>query len=145
MRGGIAMRRISIPLLLLLSISSFAADPEPYLKSAPMPFYSPLARQARIAGTIHLRFAVDGLGNTSDIEASPANELLRRIAIENVQNWKFAWPQPCDCRSQREAVFVYKFSGQMESPERPNVTVRWFGKTKVIRVEIEGDLIEHSD
>jgi len=139
------MRRTSVPLLLLLSISSFGADPEPYLKSAPMPFYSPLARQARISGTIHLHFTVDGLGNTSDVEASPANEFLRRLAIENVQNWKFAWPQPCDCRSQREAIFVYKFSGRMESPERPNVTVRWFGKTKVIRVEIEGDLIEHSD
>ena len=139
------MRRTSVPLLLLLSISSFGADPEPYLKSAPMPFYSPLARQARISGTIHLHFTVDGLGNTSDVEASPANEFLRRLAIENVQNWKFAWPQPCDCRSQREVTFVYKFSGRMESPERPNVTVRWFGKTKVIRVEIEGDLIEHSD
>jgi TonB family protein len=139
------MRRISIPLLLLLSISSFAADPEPYLKSAPMPFYSPLARLARISGTIHLHFTVDGQGNTSAVEASTANELLRRTAIENVQNWKFGWPQPCDCRSQREAIFVYKFSGKMESPERPNVTVRWFGKTKVIRVEIEGDLIEHSD
>jgi TonB family protein len=110
-----------------------------------MPFYPELARQARISGTIHLHFTVDGQGNTSTVEASPANELLRRTAIENVQHWKFAWPQPCDCRSTREAIFVYKFSGKLESPDRPNVTIRWFGKTKVIRVEIEGDVIEHSD
>ncbi|MGA1987277.1 MAG: TonB family protein [Candidatus Sulfotelmatobacter sp.] len=139
------MRWISIPFLLLLSVSLFAAGPEPYLKSAQMPFYPRLARLARISGTIHLDFTVDGQGNTSGVEASAANEVLRRSAIENVQNWKFAWSQPCDCRSQGEAIFVYKLSGKGESPERPNVTVRWFGKTKVIHVEIEGDVIEHSD
>lgn len=52
---------------------------------------------------------------------------------------------PATVALEREAIFVYKFSGKLESPERPNVTVRWFGKTKVVRVEIEGDLIEHSD
>lgn len=139
------MSRITILFILLLSINSFAADPEPYLKSAPMPFYPARARMARISGTIHLHFTVDGQGNTSGVDASAANELLRRSAMEDVQNWKFAWPQPCDCRSQREAIFVYKFSGKLDSPERPNVSVRWFGKTKVTRVEIEGDLIEHSD
>ena len=102
------MRRAFIPLLLLLSISSFAADLERYLKSAPMPFYSPLARQARISGTIHLHFTVDGQGNIPR-GAITANELLRRTAIENAQNRKFGWPQPCECRFQREAIFVCEF------------------------------------
>jgi len=83
----------------------FARPRESYLKSAPMPFYSPLARQARISGTIHLLFTVDGQGNTSAVEASTANELLRRTAIENVQNWKFGWPHPCDCRSREGGNF----------------------------------------
>jgi outer membrane biosynthesis protein TonB len=108
------MRRISIPLLLLLSMSSFAADPEPYLKSAPMPFYSPLARLARISGTIHLHFTVDGLGNTSDVEASPANEFLRRLAIENVQNWNSPGRSPATA-ALRERRFSF-----ISFPERWN-------------------------
>jgi hypothetical protein len=39
-------------------------------------------------------------------------------------------------------ISVYKLSGELESPERPSVTVKWFGKTGVIRVEVEGDVIQ---
>src|ERR1700737_4183518 len=38
-------------------------------------------------------------------------------------------PHPCACRVKREAIFVYKISGELESPDRPNVTVKWFVKT----------------
>lgn len=137
--------------VLLLTVYCSAADPEPYLKSAPLPFYPRLARLARLSGQVSLHFLVDQDGNASEIEAEVKTDavngagLLRDDAIENVRNWKFAWPRPCRCRSRRQAVFVYRFSGELESPERPNVTVRWFGKTDTIRVEIEGDLIEHSD
>jgi hypothetical protein len=143
---GNAMRRMCIPFVLLLSISSFAADPQPYLKSALMPFYPPLARQAQIAGKVTLDFVVNELGDTSEITATVetkavyAKDLLRQAAIENIQNWKFAWPHSCSCRAKQKAIFFYKFSGKLESPEGPTVTVRWFGKTGVIRVEIDGDL-----
>jgi TonB family protein len=127
--------------VLLLSATTLGADPEPYLKSAPMPFYSPLARQARIQGKVSLHFVVNEQGDTSDVEAVSGNQMLRQAAIESVQGWKFGWPHPCTCRVKREAIFVYKLSREPESPDRPNVTVRWFGKTGVIRVEIEGDPI----
>jgi hypothetical protein len=140
-----------VALFLLLATHCLAADSEPYLKSAPMPFYPRVARLARLSAQVKLNFFVDQNGNTSEIEAEVKTDapngagFLRDDAIKNVRGWKFARPQPCSCRTKREAVFIYQFSGQLESPERPNVTVRWFGKTRMIRVEIEGDLIEHSD
>ncbi len=140
---------VSMMAIVMVSATATAADPEPYLNSALMPFYPPLARMARISGKVTLHFVVDSHGDTSEVEAkvetdAPSGNLLREAAIENVQGWKFRWPHPCDCRSKEEAVFIYKFSNKIESPERPDVTVRWFGKTNVIRVEIEGDAVEHS-
>jgi len=128
--------------VLLLSATALRADPEPYLKSAPMPFYPRLARQARIEGKVSLRFSVNERGDTSEVEAVTGHQLLRQAAIESVQGWKFGWPHPCACRVEKEAIFVYKFSGELESPDRPDATVKWFGKTSVIRVEIEGDVIQ---
>ena len=125
--------------VLLLSATALTAGPEPYLKSAPMPFYPPLARHARIEGKVSLRFVVNEQGDTSEVAAVTGHQMLRQAAIESVQGWKFGWSHPCACRVKREAIFVYKISGELESPDRPNVTVKWFGKTGIIRVEIEGD------
>ena len=132
-------------LVLLFAVNAFGAEPAAYLKSAPIPFYPALARQARVTGTVTLDFAITEQGDTSEIkavvesEAVNAKELLRQAAMENLQNWKFAWPNPCNCQSKRRVIFSYQLSSEMASPERPSVTVRWFGKTDVIRVEIEAD------
>jgi TonB family protein len=128
---------MSIPLFLLLSISSFAAGPELYLKSASAPFYPRLALQARVGGTVSLHFMVDERGETSDVEAASGDKLLRDAAIENLQSWKF-WPPECACRVRKEAVLVYVLSGDPGSAETPTVTIKWFLKAPVIRVEIEG-------
>ena len=132
-------------LILLFAVSAFGAEPAAYLKSAPIPFYPALARQARVTGKVTLEFVVTEQGDTSEIkavvesEAVNAKELLRRAAVENLQNWKFAWPNPCNCHSKRKVIFSYQLSSEMASPLRPSVTVRWFGNTDVIRVEIEAD------
>ena len=130
------MRRISLPLLLLLSISSFTAEPEPYLKAASSPFYPPLARQARIEGSVTLRFTVNELGDTTDVEATSGHKMLQAAAIANIQGWKF-WPPRCACRVKREAVLKYVLSREQASAEIPTVTVKWFLKAPVIRAEIE--------
>ena len=125
-----------LTVVLLVNFAALGADPQPYLESAPMPFY-PLARAARIEGEVSLHFTVDAQGDTSEVEASSGHELLRRGAIENVQNWKFSWPNPCACRVKKEAVFVYGFSGKLETEESPSVTVKWFAKAQPTRVEIK--------
>ena len=131
------MKRISIPLLLLLSVSLFAADTEPHFKSAAMPFYPPLARQARIEGKVTLRFTVNENGETADVEATSGHKLLPWSAIENLQSWKF-WPPSCACRVKDEVTLVYKLSNELGSTESPDVIVRWFEKRMIgITVEIE--------
>jgi TonB family protein len=130
------MRRISIPLLLLsLCVSSFAAEPEPYLKSASSPFYPPLALQARIEGKVILHFTVNELGETNDVEATSGHKMLQEAAITNIPNWKF-WPPRCACRVKKEAVLTYILSREQASAKTPTVTVKWFLKTPVIQAEI---------
>jgi TonB family protein len=128
--------------LLMLCTIAQGKDPEAYLKSAPMPFYPSLARQARIEGKVELHFIVNEQGDTTEIEGTTGHIMLKQAALDDVARWKFAWPSPCACRITREAVFVYRISGQTESPDRPNATVKWFGKTGAIRVEIGADAPE---
>jgi len=122
--------------VLLLHLAALGADLEPYLKSASVPFYPPLARQARIEGKVSLRFTINEQGETSDVEASTGHKMLQDAAVENAQNWKF-WPARCACLVKREAVLVYDLSGDVETAESPTVTVKWFLKSSVIRVEIQ--------
>ncbi len=122
---------------ILLSLPALGAGPEPYLKSAPMPFYPPLCRQARIQGTVTLRFVINEQGDTSNVEAVAGHPMLRKAAIQNVQNWKFAWAHPCDCQVKREVVFVYDLSGNWVYEDGPTDVVKWFGKAPVTRIEIQ--------
>jgi hypothetical protein len=94
---------------------------------------------------VTLNFVITEQGVPAEIkavvesEAVNAKEILCRAAVENLQNWKFAWPNPCNCHSKRKVIFSYELSSEMASPVRPSVTVRWFGNADVIRVEIEAD------
>jgi TonB family protein len=127
----------TLTIFFLLSVAALGADPEPYLKSAPMPFYPPLARQARIEGTVSVNFIVDADGNTSEVGADGGHQLLKQAATQNIQGWRFGWPQTCACRVKRKAILEYKLQKELEKPDKPSVLVRWFSKTSVIRVVIE--------
>ena len=107
-----------------------------------MPFYPAPGLSARIQGKVALRFTVDEQGKTTEVEAISGHELLRRPTVENVQNWKFGWPHPCACRVKREAVFVYILSDELGTAGEPDVVVKWFTKTQVIRIEVEADGVE---
>ena len=97
------MKKIAlVSIVVLLNFSALAADPEPYLKSAPMPFYPPLCRSARISGTVTLHFTVNEKGDTSDVNAVGGHQMLREAAIQSVQNWKFAWANPANAASRRK-------------------------------------------
>jgi TonB family protein len=126
--------------VLLLNLSAAGADPEPFLKSAPVPFYPPLCRQARIQGQVILHFTVNEKGDTSDVEAVTGHPMLQRAAIEEVQTWKYGWDRPCACKVKRKVVFVYTFGDWMDDDE-PSSVVRWFGRGPVFRVEIQAGLM----
>ena len=128
------MTLIPALLLLFLSVNPFSVDPEPFLKSAPMPFYPSLARAARVQGKVLVHFRVDEKGDTCQIEIVSGHAILRQATIDNVKEWKFAWPQPCACRVQKEVLFDYILLGK--TPDSPTTIVKWFGNK---RVEIETD------
>ena len=119
--------------LLMSMTAAFATDPEPFLKSAPMPFYPPLARQARIEVKVLLRVTINQAGETS-VQALSGHPMLRDATVEYVSGWKFGWPSPCACTVNREVAFVYKILAREATPDSPIATVRWFGMN---RVEIE--------
>jgi TonB family protein len=115
---------------LLMSITAFAADPQPFLKSAPMPFYPPLARQARIEGNVQLKVTINQNGETS-VEGLSGPALLRDATVQYVKEWKFGWPHPCACTVSREVTFVYKILLPESTADSPIATVRWFGMSRV--------------
>lgn len=123
-------------LMLLVSSSSLAADPEPYLKSAPMPFYPPLCRSARISGKVTIHFTINEQGDTSEVEAGGGHQLLREAAVQNVQNWKFGWSNPCNCRVKKNVIFIFSLNSHLDE-NGPSSVVRWFGKSPVKKIEIE--------
>ena len=134
-------------LVLLFAVNAFGAEPAAHLKSAPIPFYPALARQARVTGTVTLDFVITEQGDTSEIkavvesEAVNAKELLRQAAMDNLQNWKFAWPNPCSCQSKRKVIFSSAF--QRNGIARETICdSQMVWKTDVIRVEIEADLLK---
>jgi TonB family protein len=131
------MKAKLVLMVLLLGAAALAADPEPYLKSAPMPFYPPLARQARIQGKVTVHFTINEQGDTSDVEAVTGHQMLRDAAIQNVQNWKFAWAHPCACHAKKEVTLVYSVTGEWLDEDGPAAVVKWFGKSPVTRIEIQ--------
>jgi hypothetical protein len=96
-------------LLLVVSGGPVAAQEKnealPRVLSAAAPLYSPLARQARIQGSVTLRVTTDGKRvATFDSQSGPA--LLVRIAKENVKSWQFEQHKP----TSFEITFRYRLT-----------------------------------
>lgn len=53
------------------------------------PLYPPLARQARIRGTVILSIVIDKSGNVSRVELYSGHPMLAPAAIEAVKQWKY--------------------------------------------------------
>jgi len=54
------------------------------------PVYPPLARQARIQGTMTLRVIINKLGDVRDVQLLSGHPMLAPAAIEAVKQWKYA-------------------------------------------------------
>jgi TonB family protein len=122
--------------LTTFAIIALAKDPAPFLKSAAMPFYPPLARQARIEGEVRLRFHINEQGSTEKIDVLSGHPMLKHAAVENIGTWKFGWPNPCSCNVEQEAVLVYKLADERTKPVSRKATVTWLEN---YHIEIEAD------
>lgn len=85
-----------------------------------VPFYPPLARQARIGGTVRIRATTDGqkVISTSVEEGHP---LLKAAAEENVRSWQLAPRDP----TTFSVIFRYESvqTQECEAPPPPVVTL----------------------
>lgn len=80
----------------------------PVVKSAAMPLYPVLARQARVEGTVQVKVTTDGT-SIANITALGANKILLEAAEQNVRTWTLYEHTP----QTFTVTFVYK----LEAPE----------------------------
>lgn len=80
----------------------------PVVRSAAMPLYPVLARQARVEGTVQVKVTTDGT-SIANIAALGANKILLEAAEQNVRTWTLYKHTP----QTFTVTFVYK----LEAPE----------------------------
>ena len=91
------------PVLFFLLLASLVAGQEPsqdrpeispekqhtYLVKKVAPVYPPLARQARIQGTVILRVVISQSGDIASVQLISGHAMLAPAAIEAVRQWKY--------------------------------------------------------
>jgi hypothetical protein len=73
------------PLPKVLLVSSVPLQPEVFVQ----PVYPPLARMARIEGTLSFKFAIDTDGSATNLTFESGHPLLRGVVTEAVNRWRF--------------------------------------------------------
>jgi TonB family protein len=77
-------------LMLTASLGAIAQADNPELVSANIPYYPPLARQARVYGTVRVAFTLlANSGEPVQVEAVSGHPMLESAAVENVKTWRF--------------------------------------------------------
>ena len=77
----------------------------PRVSNMDVPFYSPLARAARISGSVELAITTDG-ERVSDVRVLKGHKLLADAAEKNIRSWKF-YPHT---RTQFTVEYTFKFA-----------------------------------
>jgi hypothetical protein len=104
-----------------------AQTDNPELVSANIPFYPPLARQARVYGAVKVAFTLAGnSGEPADVEAVSGHPLLKSAAAENVKTWRFRNSYAVE--RKYETTFHYMLS---ESESR-HVTFQSFNVVEIV-------------
>jgi len=95
-------------------IAAQATHDYPLVIRAEAPLYPPLARMAKITGTIEVRFTVKG-GEVVATEAKSGHPFLVSATTENIKTWHF----PPEANGTFTATFVYRLEGD-ETPTMQN-------------------------
>jgi TonB family protein len=125
----------SILAVLAVAVSGMAAPelPEPRLSFSQMPQYPPLARAARIEGSVKLNFLVDDKGNVASVEAMSGHPMLKSAAADIVKSWRFDLPRDLYRTEWRyETEFVYRLSGrEVERNARLTISLDSFHRVEI--------------
>jgi TonB family protein len=130
-------RMLSLLWVLLLLSGMAAAQPshDRQLKRADLPTYPPVARQARIQGTVKLSFVIRDDGGVSDVKAISGHPMLKAAAVANIESWRFI---PNGIRNENVTTeFVFRLSGK-DVHSNPKLTV---SLDSFRRVEITTDVL----
>jgi TonB family protein len=128
-RGLLMKRHLGFVLCLTFAIciGVSAQSDEPELLSANIPFYPPLARQARVYGIVKVTFTLPAnAGEPVNVDAASGHPLLKAAAVENVKTWRFRNIYAVERRY--ETTFRYSLSGS----ESRHVTFESFNVVEIV-------------
>jgi len=94
-----------LPLLILSIYASAAVSDSPCLVSLHVPYYPPLARTARVQGSVTVNIRIDENGKVN-VKKSSGTPMLVAATEENVKTWQFA---PAASRKLSEITVDYKY------------------------------------
>ena len=108
--------RVVIVVVFLLFATGYTQEPaDTYITWLQMPCYPPLAREARVQGTVKVKVAVAGDGTVASAEPIEGNPMLRAAAVANIQTWKFGAGESQDLSRLRTTVaFEYKLEDESD-------------------------------
>jgi TonB family protein len=110
-------------LILWLAASCVAQSVCP--KHIETPIYPPIARAARIEGTVTLKVTIDGDGKvySAEVVVNPAQQVpdvLARSAFENMMRWTFE--KPAASPLTQLIVYQYKFDPSLPANDNNPIT-----------------------
>src|ERR1051326_5083735 len=115
MRGQ-AMYSRSLFILFMTALSmttrSCSGPEETCVRHVEVPAYPPLARMARLQGTVKIRVGIGMDGVVTSAKASRARKLLEAAAEENIRRWTFALGTESSVSRQAVITFVYRLEGK---------------------------------
>lgn len=93
----------------------------PTVASANVPLYPPVARAARVEGTVQLQVSTDGQ-RVTEAHVDGGNKLLADAAAANVRTWSFATHEP----TSFAVTFRYKLlpASRKQNGNNPIVVLR---------------------
>jgi TonB family protein len=122
--------RFVVNMILAISVGMTAQTNEPVLLSANIPFYPPLARQARVYGSVKIAFTLPAnSGEPADVEAVSGHPLLKAAAMENVKTWRFR--NTYSVERKYETAFHYVLT----ESESPHVTFESFTVVEIVSLK----------
>lgn len=100
-----------------LAFALLAMAAEPQLIHYATPGYPPLARQARIMGTVELEYSIDPAGKTTNVQVISGHPLLVQASASNLQTWIFKLESLAETGGRRRVQFAYDLTAQPEKVE----------------------------
>jgi TonB family protein len=118
---GLLVRTV---LLLVTAAALGQRAPEPRLRSAGLPQYPALARQAQIQGEVKVEFVLSSDGEPISVVAVSGHPLLKPAAEQNVKTWRFELPKDLYRTEWKyDTIFNFKISDDKQPYEDPKLTV----------------------